>query len=224
MEALATAGVFLFERFRLDRNGLFRRDPNGAFVPIAIGSRALEVLYTLVKRSGDLVSRDEISEAVWPGTVVEGSNLPVQIAALRRVLDKGRADSSCIQTIPGRGYHFIAPVTRASAETRLPLPDKPSIAVLPFANLSGDPEQDYFADGMVEEIITALSRIRWLFVIAPQFELYLQGPDGRRETGRPRARRPLCPGRLGAQGQRSGTDYCATDRRDDGRPSVGRSL
>jgi len=55
----------------------------------------------------------------------------------------------------------------------LPLPDKPSIAVLPFANMSGDPEQDYFADGMVEEIITALSRIRWLFVIAPQFEFHL---------------------------------------------------
>ncbi len=54
----------------------------------------------------------------------------------------------------------------ATAPTALPLPDKPSIAVLPFANMSGDPEQEYFADGMVEEIITALSRIRWLFVIA----------------------------------------------------------
>jgi DNA-binding winged helix-turn-helix (wHTH) protein len=224
MEALATAGVFLFERFRLDRNGLFRRDPNGAFVPIAIGSRALEVLYTLVKRSGDLVSRDEISEAVWPGTVVEGSNLPVQIAALRRVLDKGRADSSCIQTIPGRGYRFIAPVTRASAETRLPLPDKPSIAVLPFANLSGDPEQDYFADGMVEEIITALSRIRWLFVIARNSSFTYKGQMvDVRQVGRELGVRYVLEG-LGAQGQRSGTDYCATDRRDDGHPSVGRSL
>src|SRR5215469_12867152 len=54
----------------------------------------------------------------------------------------------------------------AFAPSALPLPDKPSIAVLPFQNMSGDPEQDYFADGMVEEIITALSRIRWLFVIA----------------------------------------------------------
>jgi adenylate cyclase len=58
----------------------------------------------------------------------------------------------------------------------LPLPDKPSIAVLPFANMSGDPGQEYFADGMVDEIITALSHIRWLFVIAPQFELHLQRP------------------------------------------------
>jgi adenylate cyclase len=166
MDAPATADVFLFEGFRLDRSGLSRRDQNGAFVPIVIGSRALEVLHTLVERSGKLVSRDEILDAVWPGTVVEGSNLPVQIAALRRVLDKGRADGSCIQTIASRGYRFVAPVTRASPEAGPPLPDKPSIAVLPFTNLSGDPEQEYFADGMVEEIITALSRIRWLFVIA----------------------------------------------------------
>ena len=166
MDARAIADVFLFEGFRLDRNGLSGRDQDGAFNPITVGSRALEVLHTLVERSGDLVSRDEISEAVWPGTVVEGSNLPVQIAALRRILDRGRADGSCIQTVPGRGYRFIGPVTRASPEAGLPLPNKPSIAVLPFANLSGDPEQEYFADGMVEEIITALSRIRWLFVIA----------------------------------------------------------
>jgi TolB-like protein len=166
MNAPATADVFLFEGFRLDRRGLFRRDQNGAFIPIVIDSRALEVLHTLVERSGDLVLRDEILAAVWPGTVIEGSNLPVQIAALRRVLDQGQADGSSIQTIASRGYRFVTPVTRASPDAGLPLPDKPSIAVLPFANLSGDPEQEYFADGMVEEIITALSRIRWLFVIA----------------------------------------------------------
>ena len=166
MDALATADAFLFEGFRLDRRGLFRRDPNGFFVPVSLGSRALEVLGILIAHSGGLVSRDEIMNAVWPGTVVEDSNLPVQIAALRRVLNEGRAEGSCIQTIPGRGYRFAAVVTRASAEAVLPLPDKPSIAVLPFANMSGDPEQEYFADGMVEEIITALSRLRWLFVIA----------------------------------------------------------
>jgi TolB-like protein len=166
MDALATADVFLFEGCRLDRRGLSRRNQSGPFVPVPIGSRALEILGVLVERAGDLVSRDEITNAVWPGTIVEGSNLPVQIAALRRILDEGRADGSCIQTVPGRGYRFIGVVTRGSAETVLALPDKPSIAVLPFANMSGDPEQEYFADGMVEEIITALSRIRWLFVIA----------------------------------------------------------
>src|SRR5438132_6261985 len=166
MDVLPTADVFLFERCRLDRRGLSRRDQSGAFVPVPIGSRALEILSVLVERAGDLVSRDEITNAVWPRTIVEGSNLPVQIAALRRILDERRAEGSCIQTVPGRGYRFTAAVTRASAGVVLPLPDKPSIVVLPFANMSGDPEQEYFADGMVEEIITALSRIRWLFVIA----------------------------------------------------------
>jgi len=166
MDAPTTADIFLFEDFRLDGGGLSRRDQSGTFVPLLIGSRALEVLAVLVERQRELVSRDEIVKKVWPVTIVEYSNLPVQIAALRRILDRGRAGSSCIQTVPGRGYRFTSAVARASAEAGLPLPDKPSIAVLPFANLSGDPDQEYFADGMVEEIITALSRIKWLFVIA----------------------------------------------------------
>ena len=106
----------------------------------------------------------------------------MQISALRRTLDQGRAQGSCIQTIPGRGYRFVAPVTRAvaaveAAATELTLPDKPSIAVLPFANMSGDPEQEYFADGMVEEIITALSRIGWLFVIARNSSFIYKGQN-----------------------------------------------
>jgi adenylate cyclase len=174
----SSADIRLFGAFRLDRrNGvLFQRDERGVFAPLAMGSRALEILGVLVERPGELVSRAEIIAAVWPGTAVEDSNLNVQIAALRRVLDEGRTEGSCVQTVPGRGYRFTAPVTRVAAETRadavpprggMPaLPDKPSLAVMPFQNMSGDPEQEYFADGMVEEIITALSRIKWLFVIA----------------------------------------------------------
>ena len=193
---------FLFEGFRLDRRGLFRRDEGGVFVPVSIGSRAFDVLRVLITAQGDLVSKDEIMEAVWPGTVVEDNNLTVQISALRRVLDQERAEGSCIQTVPGRGYRFVAPVRRvepaslpisssisrnraggpeaedghrASLAAGLPTPDKPSIAVLPFANLSGDSEQEYFADGMVEEIITALSRIRWLFVLARNSSFIYKG-------------------------------------------------
>jgi DNA-binding winged helix-turn-helix (wHTH) protein len=110
--------------------------------------------------------RDEMIAAVWPATVVGDNNLNMQIAALRRVLDEGRADGSCIETVPRRGCRFTAGVMRTSWEPEPPLPDKPSIAVLPFQNLSGDPQQEYFADGVVEEIITALSRITWLSVIA----------------------------------------------------------
>jgi TolB-like protein len=166
MDAPANAEAFLFENFQLDHNGLSQRDQSRAFVPVAISPRALQILGVLVQRAGDLVTRDEIMNRVWQGRIVENSNLPVQIAALRRILDQERADGSCIQTVASRGYRFTTTVTRTSAEAGLALPDKPSIAVLPFANMSCDPEQEYFADGMVEEIITALSRIRWLFVIA----------------------------------------------------------
>src|SRR6516165_3864588 len=112
MEALASSEVFLFDDFRLDRRGggLFRRDDSGVFVPVAVGSRGLDILGVLVARAGEVVSKEEIISAVWPNTVVEDSNLTVQISALRRVLDGGRAQRSCIQTVPGRGYRFVAPM------------------------------------------------------------------------------------------------------------------
>ena len=100
-----------------------------------------------------------------------------------------------------------------AAVQRLPLPDKPSIAVLPFQNMSGDPEQEYFADGMVEEIITALSPHPLAVRHRPQFELHLQGPGRRCEAGRARAGRALCARRLGAQGRQPGAHHRAADRR-----------
>src|SRR6516165_7218573 len=112
LEALFSTDIFLFERFRLDRHGLFRRDEGAAPVPVEIGRRALDVLGVLLGRPGDLVARDEIVAAVWPTTVVEDNNLNMQIAALRRVLDQDGAPGSCIQTVPGRGYRFVAPVKR----------------------------------------------------------------------------------------------------------------
>src|ERR1700730_17882903 len=96
MDALTATDIFLGEGFRLDRRGgvLFRRDQQAAFAPIAIGRRAFEILGVLVERPGDLVSRDEIIDTVWPGTTAEDSNLNVQVAALRRILDDGRAEVS----------------------------------------------------------------------------------------------------------------------------------
>jgi DNA-binding winged helix-turn-helix (wHTH) protein len=167
MDALAATDIFLGEGFHLDRRGgvLFRRDQQGVFAPIAIGRRALDLLGVLVERPGDLVSRNEIIEAVWPGTTVDDSNLNVQIAALRRILDDGRAEGSCIQTASGRGYRFVGPVTRvepaappagtgqpygpsAGVLAHLAAAPRLSIVVLPFSNLSDDREQQYFADGI----------------------------------------------------------------------------
>jgi DNA-binding winged helix-turn-helix (wHTH) protein len=96
----------------LPGGGLFRLDHAGTTTPVSISSRALDLLGLLVARQGQLVSKDAIMEAVWPGTVVEEGNLTVQISALRRILDENRNEGSCIQTVPGRGYRFIAPVTR----------------------------------------------------------------------------------------------------------------
>lgn len=121
MSTLLADDSLFFEGFRFDRRGggLSRRDESGVFVPVAIGSRALDVLGVLVARAGELVSRDDIIAAVWPATVVEDNNLNIQIAALRRVLDQGRAES-CIRTIAGRGYRFVAPVTLCPSEPELP--------------------------------------------------------------------------------------------------------
>jgi DNA-binding winged helix-turn-helix (wHTH) protein len=135
MEALASSEVFLFENFRLDRRGggLFRRDDNGAFAPVAIGSRGLDILGVLLARAGEVVSKDEIIAAVWPGTVVEDSNLTVQISALRRVLDQDRAQGSCIQTVPGRGYRFVAEIAQpvVDAQSALSPADDTLLSIAP---------------------------------------------------------------------------------------------
>jgi DNA-binding winged helix-turn-helix (wHTH) protein len=118
MQGLAPSDILLFEDFRLDRRGggLFRCNGAGTFEPVAIGSRALDILGVLIDRAGEVVSKDEIIAAVWPGTVVEDSNLTVQISALRRVLDHGQPNASFIQTVPGRGYCFAARVTRCGTD------------------------------------------------------------------------------------------------------------
>ena len=117
MHAPSSVDILLFEEFRFDRRigVLSRRDERGAFAPLTVGSRSLDVLCALVERPGELVSRSEIISVVWPETIVEDSNLDVQIAALRRVLDAGRTKGSCIQTIHGRGYRFTVEVTRIGA-------------------------------------------------------------------------------------------------------------
>jgi DNA-binding winged helix-turn-helix (wHTH) protein len=166
MAAQAFSDTLLFEGFRFDRRGgLFRRG-HGAETPVEIGSRALDILGVLVARAGDAVSKDEIVAAVWPGRVVEDSNLTVQISALRRVLDQERPNGSCIQTVPGRGYRFIGAVGRRGSQLAADaamvsaggsaLAPRLSIVVLPFINLSADREQQYFADGITDDLITVI--------------------------------------------------------------------
>jgi DNA-binding winged helix-turn-helix (wHTH) protein/tetratricopeptide (TPR) repeat protein len=116
------AQILQFEGFRFDRAGgcLYRLNGPGATEPVALGSRALALLASLVERRGRVVSKDEIMKTVWSGTAVAEANLTVQVSALRRVLDRDRRQGSCIRTVSGRGYCFVAPVTRIAAATALP--------------------------------------------------------------------------------------------------------
>ena len=130
-------------------------------------------LLFLIRHAGGSVHKNALLGAIWPDRVVEENNLTVHIAALRRALGDSSAGTRFIRTEPGRGYRFIAAVREEVPEVPAPMVadatpvrGKPSIAVLPFENMSGDPDQAFFADGMVEDIITELSRNRTLFVVA----------------------------------------------------------
>jgi len=158
-----------FGPFMLDPDAgtLLRND-----VPVAIGYRGLKLLVALVGRAGEILSKAELMDAAWPDTAVEEGNLTVQIALLRKLLgpsgERGEGSGEWITTVPRVGYRFAATVEKRgeAKPNALPLPDRPSIAVLPFVNVGNDPAQESFADGLTEDLITDLSRTAGLFVIA----------------------------------------------------------
>jgi TolB-like protein len=164
-------------RLDVDRRELWR----GA-EQIALEPQVFDLLVYLVQNRDRVVSKEDLLAAVWGGRIVSESTLTSRISAVRKAVGDSGEAQRLIRTVPRKGLCFVGPVRQEQKpvepvddapmvameppRAELALADKPSIAVLPFVNLSGDPEQEYFADGMVEEIITALSRIRWLFVIA----------------------------------------------------------
>ncbi len=158
-----------FGPFRLD---LGRRALRRGDTPIQLGGRAMGILCELVAQKGEVVTKDALIERVWAGVIVEDNAIQVHVSALRKALGTSADSRDYVITVPGRGYRFIgldfaAPAASAVNDVARPvLPGGPSIAVLPFENMSGDAEQEYFADGLVEDIITALSRLKWFFVIA----------------------------------------------------------
>src|SRR5262249_32128038 len=138
--------------------------------------QVFDLLVYMIQNRERVVTKDDLLDAVWSGRFVSESNLTTRINAARKAVGDSGQEQRLIRTIARKGFRFVGVVSTAAENARdartaptgmpLPLPDKPSIAVLPFQNMSGDPEQEYFADGVVEEIITALSRVHWLFVIA----------------------------------------------------------
>lgn len=150
-----------------DRRELAR----GAAV-IPTGPLVFDLLVYLVRNRDRVVSKDDLLEAVWQGRIVSESTLTSHVNAVRKAIGDSGADQRLVRTVARKGLRFVGQVVEldaaevASVQAGVPSGDRPSIAVLAFKNLSGAPEQEYFADGIVEDIIMALSRIRWLFVIA----------------------------------------------------------
>ena len=167
---------FLFGDHVLDTA---RRELTRGGEQIAAEPQVFDLLVYLLQNRERVVSKDDLLASVWGGRIVSDATLDSRITAARRAVGDSAAAQTLIRTFARKGVRFVGEVreeaqsaalapelTAELGRPELALPDKPSIAVLPFTNLSGHPEQEYFADGMVEEIITALSRIRWLFVLA----------------------------------------------------------
>ncbi len=162
------AGKYRFGPFQLDaaEHRLLR---DGAEVPLQF--KAFEILCILVERSGRLLTKEDLLRQVWPDTVVEENNLNKNISSLRKALGGPATGQSYIETVPRVGYRFVTPVTQMASSVSLPiiggdavpdLPTEKSVAVLYFENLSGNKEDEYFRDGMTEDVITELEKIREL--------------------------------------------------------------
>jgi len=174
---------YLFEDFAFDTD---RRELCRGTEVVSVAPQVFDLIDYLIRNRERVVSKDDLINAVWNGRIVSDAALTTRLNAARSAIGDTGEKQRLIKTLPRKGFRFTGLVrqegAKGPAEVRveaekltLALPDKPSIAVLPFENISGDPEQDYFADGMVEEIITALSRFKWLFVIARNSSFTFKG-------------------------------------------------
>ena len=170
-----------------------RRELRRAKAPVHIEPQVFDLLVYLVQNCDRVVSKDDLIASVWGGRIVSDSTLTSRINAARKAVGDSGKDQKLIRTIARKGFRFVGAVgTQSGAEPAhtsgslpdeiheqsrpaLPLPDRPAIAVLPFVNMSGEPEQEYFSDGISEDIITALSKLRWFFVIARNSSFIYKG-------------------------------------------------
>jgi TolB-like protein/cytochrome c-type biogenesis protein CcmH/NrfG len=182
---------FLFADHTLDTD---RRELRRGSEPIAVEPQVFDLLIYLVQNRDRVVSKDDLIASVWGGRIVSDSTLTSRINAARKAVGDSGEDQKLIRTIARKGLRFVGTVrTQSSGDEpahatgppsdelheqsrpALPPSDRPAIAVLPFINMSGDPEQDYFSDGISEDIITALSKLRWFFVIARNSSFIYKG-------------------------------------------------
>src|SRR5881398_1678210 len=165
---------FNFDNHILDAD---RRELHRGSDLVAMQPQVFDLLVHLLKYRDRVVSRDDLIALVWGGRIVSDSTLDSRINAARNAIGDNGKEQRLIRTIPRKGIRFVGAVngpcdaqaaSQVEAEPRsgLALPDRPAIAVLPFDNMSRDREQEYFSDGITEDIITGLSKLRWFFVIA----------------------------------------------------------
>src|SRR5882757_680270 len=169
-----------FEDCTLDTDRRELRRPGG---PVSVEPQVFDVLEFLIQNRDRVVSRDALIEAIWAGRIVSESALTTRINAVRSAIGDTGEEQRLIKTFPRKGVRFVGAVREEAAKPvattlrtePIALPEKPPIAVLAFTTMSGDHEQDYFADGMAAVIITALSRCNWLFVIASNSSFTYKG-------------------------------------------------
>lgn len=204
---------YQFDDFILDSD---RRELARGPDTIATGPQVFDLLLHLVQNREHVVTKDNLIEVVWSGRIVSESTLTSHINAVRKALGDTGEEQRLLRTISRKGYRFVGEVQEINALERakalapaksndvvLAIPDKPSIAVLPFLNLSGDPAQDYFVDGIVDDIISALSHKRWLFVIARNSSFTYKGRAvDVKQVGRELGVRYVLEGSLRAAGER----------------------
>ena len=168
---------YLFEEYAFDTD---RRELHRGADVVSVAPQVFDLLDFLIRNRERVVSKDDLINAIWDGRIVSDAALTTRLNAARSAIGDSGEEQRLIKTLPRKGFRFVGTVREAQMpasvavtdtpaqqpKPALPLPDKPSVAVLPFTNLSSDPEQDYFADGMVEDITTGLSRSKSLFVIA----------------------------------------------------------
>ena len=161
---------YLFEEYAFDTD---RRELHRGADVVSVAPQVFDLLDYLIRNRERVVSKDDLIDVIWKGRSVSDAALTTRLNAARSALGDSGEEQRLIKTLPRKGFRFVGPVREAKGpapaqqpKPALPLPEKPSIAVLPFTNLSSDLEQEYFADGMVDDIITALSRFKALFVIA----------------------------------------------------------
>jgi len=205
--------LYIFEGYALDTD---RRELRRGDAAVALQPQVFDLLEYLIRNRDRVVDKDDLLASVWGGRIVSESTLTSRINAARTAIGDTGEDQRLIRTLRHKGFRFIGAVReeqesaiasgRADAVApmrELPLPERPSIAVLPFANMSGDPEQEYFADGITEDIITALSKWRWFFVIARNSSFTYKGRSvDVRQIGRELGVRYLLEGSIRKTGNR----------------------